>query len=291
MSVYKHEYQAYTGPLISRAGRIRVLMRYALAEAWSSKVTIALVTGSLLPAVVFLVGIFLANNPLARMLIIRGSPAGLTVNATYFLRTMATQCWLGMAVTAWVAPRMITFDLADNALPILLSHPITRFDYLLGKFLALTGLLSLLTWVPCLALFVYQGYSSPTPWLFGHLTIAFGMFIGSLVWIAVLGFVGLAFSSWVKWRVVATAVIFAAVFVPAGVGGIMNAILRTRWGMLLNLPAIMIQLWQRLLGAPALGGTFFEMPSSAIVLMLCFICIVCAAMLNVRIRAREVVRG
>lgn len=291
MSVYRHEYQAYTGPLISRAGRIRVLMRYALAEAWSSKVTIALFTASFLPAVVFLVGIFLANNPLARMLILRGSSAGLTVNATYFLRTMATQCWLGMVVTAWVAPRMITFDLADNALPILLSHPITRFDYLLGKFLALAGLLSLLTWVPCLALFVYQGYSSPTPWLLGNLTIAFGMVVGSVVWIAVLGFVGLAFSSWVKWRVVATAVIFAAVFVPAGVGGIMNAILRTRWGMLLNLPAIMMQLWQRLLGAPVLGGNFFEMPSSAIVLMLCVICVICAAMLNVRIRAREVVRG
>ena len=45
---------------------------------------------------------------------------------------------------------------------------------------------------------------------------------------------GLAVSSWVKWRVVATGIIFAAVFVPAGVGGIVTVILRTRWGLLLN---------------------------------------------------------
>ena len=77
-----------------------------------------------------------------------------------------------------------------------------------------------------------------------------GLFVGSLIWIAFLSLLGLALSSWVKWRVVATGIIFAAVFVPAGVGGIVTAILRTRWGFLLNLPFMMSILWQRLLGAP-----------------------------------------
>ena len=48
----------------------------------------------------------------------------------------------------------------------------------------------------------------------------------------------------------ATGAIFAVVLVPAGVGGIITGILRTRWGFLLNMPVMMTQLWQRLLGTP-----------------------------------------
>jgi ABC-type transport system involved in multi-copper enzyme maturation permease subunit len=291
LSVYKHEYRAYTGPLTSRVARVGVLVRYALAEAWSSKITIALFTGSLLPVVIFLIGIYLSNNPIARAVIMRGGSQGLTINATYFLRVLATQCWLAMVLTSWVAPRLITFDLADNALPILLSHPISRFDYLLGKFLALSGVLSLVTWVPCLALFAYQAYSSPIPWGLANASIVFGILGGSLIWIVVLSFLGLALSSWVKWRVVATGLIFAAVFVPAGVGGIASAILHTRWGLLLNLPEIMAQLWQRMLGAPEFRPPDLAIPNSAILATLLLICLVCVAMLNTRIRAREVVRG
>ena len=82
-----------------------------------------------------------------------------------------------------------------------------------------------------LLLFVYQGYSSPLPWAMSNLQIAMGLLVGSVIWIAFLSILGLALSSWVKWRVVATGVIFAAVFVPAGVGAIVSAVLRTKWGL------------------------------------------------------------
>ena len=290
MSVYKHEYQAYTGPLTSRWTRLRVLVRYALAEAWSSKITIALFTGGFVPVVIFLIGIYLANNPLARALILHRSP-DMEINASYFWRVLTSQCWVAMVITSWIAPRIITFDLSDNALPILLSHPISRLDYVIGKFLAVLAVLSLITWVPCLMLFAYQGYSSPVPWTGSNWTIAGGIFVGSLLWIVVLAFLGLALSSWVKWRVVATGLIFAAVFVPAGIGGIVSAILHTRWGLLLNLPEITAQLWQRLLGAPELRPPSLTIPNSAILTMLALICVACSGMLNLRIRAREVVRG
>ncbi len=124
-----------------------------------------------------------------------------------------------------------------------------------------------------------------------NLRIAFGMFAGSIIWIVLLAILGLAFSAWVKWRVVATGVIFAAVFVPAGIGGIATAVLRTRWGFLLNLPFMISELWQRLLGAPETFRTDRMLPSGSIVFMLVLACLVCFAMLNARIRAREVVRG
>jgi hypothetical protein len=53
------------------------------------------------------------------------------------------------------------------------------------------------------------------------------MMAGALIWIAFLSMLCLALSSWVKWRVVATGAIFAAVFVPSGVGAIVSAVLRT----------------------------------------------------------------
>jgi ABC-type transport system involved in multi-copper enzyme maturation permease subunit len=194
-------------------------------------------------------------------------------------------------LTAWIAPRLVSFDLADNALPILLSHPISRFGYVLGQFIALFSSLSLVTWIPSLLLFAYQGYTSPRPWVGANLRIAVGLLAGSVLWIALLSILGLALSSWVKWRMVATGSIFAAVLIPAGVGGVVSAILRTKWGFLLNLPVMMSQLWQRLMGTPESIRIGRELPNTAIAALLVLICFVCVVMLNARIRAREVVRG
>jgi ABC-type transport system involved in multi-copper enzyme maturation permease subunit len=291
LSVFKHEYRAYEGRVTPSWSRIGVLVRYGMSEAWSSRVTVGLLILAMLPMVVYLVLIYLANNPLARAIIMRGSSQILSINATFFLRMMASQCWLALVLTAWIAPRLVSFDLSDNALPILLSHPISRFGYVVGKIVALFSFLSLVTWIPCLLLFVYQGYTSPQPWMGANLRIVGGLFVGSIVWIALLSLLGLALSSWVKWRMVATGIIFAAVFVPAGVGGVISAILRTKWGFLLNLPVMMSELWQRLLGAPQIFHFHDDLPSGAIVTMLIFIGLVCGFMLNARIRAREVVRG
>ncbi len=291
MSVYRHNYRAYTGPVTPLWSRVLVLARYGLAEIWSSKITIGLFTLSLLPSIVFLVIIYLSNNPLARMLITRGNaPQGLAINGDFFLVILEIQCWFALVITAWIAPRLITFDLADNALPILLSHPISRVRYVAGKFAALFGSLSLVTWVPCLLLFTYQAYSSPQGWLPANFRIASGLMVGAVLWIALLTFLGLALSSWVKWRVVATGIIIAAVFVPAGVGGIVTGILRTRWGFLLNVPVSMTQLWGRLLGAHEVPPAI-SLPSAAILIMLALVSLLCIAMLNARIRARDVVRG
>jgi ABC-type transport system involved in multi-copper enzyme maturation permease subunit len=291
MAVYKHSYSAYTGKVTPAWTRLFVLSRYAFDEAWSSKISIGLLVFCLLPILASLVGIYLANNPLARALVgVRGEQF-IAIDARFFLKILEGQCWLALVLASWIAPRVITFDLADSALPILLSHPISRFSYLFGKFIALFASLSAVTWIPCLLLFVYQGYSSPKPWIGDNLRIAAGMFAGSVIWITLLAFLGLALSSWVKWRVVATGIIFAAVFIPAGVGGIVTAVLRTRWGFLLNLPFMISSLWQRLLGAPDTIRPDRTLPTGAIATMLVLACIVCVAMLNKRIRAREVVRG
>jgi ABC-type transport system involved in multi-copper enzyme maturation permease subunit len=291
MSVYKHNYRAYTGKITPGWTRIFVLARYGYAEAWSSKITIGIFILSLLPFIGFLFGIYLANNPMARLLLGNHNPRVLAINAGFFLDLMDAQFGPALVLAAWIAPRLITFDLADDALPILLSHPISRFGYVFGKWVALFASLSLVTWIPALVLFAYQGYSSPQPWAAANVPIAFGLVAGAVIWIAFLSLLGLALSSWVKWRVVATGAIFAAILVPAGVGAIVTAVLRTQWGWLLNVPFMMSVLSQRLLGIPDLAGSQPSLPTAGMAAMLTLGCLLCVAMLFARIRAREVVRG
>jgi ABC-type transport system involved in multi-copper enzyme maturation permease subunit len=290
MSVFNHEYRPYEGHLTPLRSRPLVLARYALHEAWSSKISVGLFVFSLLPCLVELVIIYVADNPIARALIMRGD-SPLAINEHFFLNVLETQCWCALVLAAWIAPRLVSFDLGDNALPILLSHPVSRFGYLLGKFLALILSLSYVTWIPCLVLFVYQCYASPQPWAMAHLSLGLGILAGAVIWIVLLSMVGLAVSAWVKWRVIAVGAIFAVVFVPAGVGGIASAILRTKWGLLLNLPVVMSELWQRMLGAPAIISPRMELPTFAMATVLVIACLLCVAVLNARIRAREVVRG
>ncbi len=289
MAVYKRSYSTYTGQVTSPSARVLVLSRYAFAEAWSSKIAIGLFVFCLLPCLVSLFGIYLANNPMARALVGANGSQMIAIDARFFLKILEGQCWLALLLASWIAPRLISFDLSDNALPILLSHPISRIGYLTGKFIALFTCLSAVTWIPCLLLFVYQGYTSQQAWFADNLRIAIGIFSGAVIWIAFLSLLGLALSSWVKWRVVATGIIFAAVFVPAGVGAIVSAVLRTKWGFLLNIPFMISSLWERLLGAPE--SSRFSLPTPAIATMFVLACILCLGMLDKRIRAREVVRG
>lgn len=290
MSVFLHDYRPYTGPTTPLWKRPLVLARYGMAEAWASKITVILFIVSLIPCVVDMVLMYVADNPVAKLLVMRGNPV-LVINEKFFLNVLETQCWFGLVLAAWIAPRMVSFDLGDNALPILLSHPISRFGYVLGKFVALTWSLSYVIWIPVVVLFGYQCYASPVPWAADHLGMVFGVLVGSALWIIWVSLVGLAVSAWVKWRVIATGAIFAVVFVPAGVGGIASAILRTRWGLLLNVPVVLTEMLQRLLGAPPIAGGRFDLPNSAIAAVLLLAIAGCVAVLNARIRGREVVRG
>lgn len=293
MSVYKRSYRPYTGPLTGTREQFFALMRYAVAEAWASRVTAVLFVLCFTPALISLVTIYIMNNDTVRMLMNgRGAAPAIAMDEKFFYVVLVSQIWPTLALTAWVGPRLISTDMSNNALAILLSHPVTRTEYVLAKLSVLAGFLSATTWVPLLGLFAFQSHLSNTPWAASHLNIALGMFLGSWLWIILLSLMALALASWVKWRIVATGLLIAFMFVPAGVGAVFNAIMRTDWGGVINIPVIMATLWRRLIGAPA--PEFMErheLPTAALLIALTAMCFLCGAALNARIRAREVVRG
>ncbi len=296
MSVYKRTYHPFTGTLTGQRTRFSVLMRYAFADVWSSRITNVLTVICFIPALISLAIIYIMNNDAVRLLISGAAngngPPPIAMDARYFFYVMQVQCWMALALTAWVGPRLIAIDMSNNALPIILSHPISRLEYALAKFTLLAAFLSAVTWVPTLLLFALQSYLSAVPWAGKNIAVAYGTLVGSLLWIAVISLVALAVSCWVKWRIVATGMVFAAMFVPAGMGTVFNVVLRTDWGSLANIQFMMFTLWRRMMQVqlPAFYSRH-ELPTMAILISLATVCAGCIAALNARIRAREVVRG
>jgi ABC-type transport system involved in multi-copper enzyme maturation permease subunit len=272
--------------------RFMVISRYGFAEVWHSRVTNILFVLCLVPPLFSLFFIYLMNSPTARALIgMQGNAPLLQIDQRWFLQLLSAQCWMALLPAAWIGPRLISQDLTHNALPIILSRPITRREYVLGKLIVLWGFLSAVTWAPVLLLFFFQAHMSLVPWAASHWFIATGTVIGSLIWIALLSLLALALSAWVRWRIVATALVFGAIFVSAGFGTVFNAVMRSNLGTLVNLPVMNTQLWCALLNVPMPPYRQFLLPMWMVAASMTAMCIACGAALNARIRAREVVRG
>jgi ABC-type transport system involved in multi-copper enzyme maturation permease subunit len=189
---------------------------------------------------------------------------------------------------------LISGDLTNGALPLFLSRPFSRADYVLGKLAVLGLLLSAVTWVPCLLLFSLQSGLASNGWIWSHLWMIIPIVLCSAIWILMLSLISLAVSAWVKLRIVATGVIFISFFIPAGIGEMFNAIMGTYWGRLLNFSdmfrLILVSGFRQRTGA---FGSLYqnEVPVPAAWGALILVCLLSLAILNARLRARETVRG
>lgn len=289
MAVHRRNYRAYSGPLMPQRWRWWTITRYSLAGAFSSRVSTVLFVICLIPALLALVTIYVANSETARTLLeLRNASTILTIDSRFFFRLLIAQGWLALFLTAWIGPLMVSPDLTNNALPLFLSRPISRAEYVFAKIAVLAIILSAVTWLPLLLLFVIQAQLSATPWLMPNLFISGAIVLGAFVWIAVLSLVALAISAYVRWRIVATGLMIAIIFIPAGFGAVMNAVLRTKWGMLLNVPYTVSLIWGDLFRSPL---PFQAVPVSAAWVSLIAVSLISLLLLHRQVQARQVVRG
>jgi hypothetical protein len=129
--------------------------------------------------------------------------------------------------------------------------------------------------------------------MWSHLWMVVPIVLCSAIWILTLSLLSLAVSAWVKLRIVATGVIFIAFFVPTGLGEMFNAIMGTRWGVLLDFSFLFRLIVERGFHERTgfLGRAFDEIPISAAWASLISVCFLSLVILNARLRARETVRG
>jgi ABC-type transport system involved in multi-copper enzyme maturation permease subunit len=294
MAVYKRRYNSYTGSLTPGWSRFFVLTRFAFADLFKSRFFVLLLILCIVPCLGSAGYIFIANNKTVQLLMHLRSADFFVVENQYFIVVMIVQAEAAFLLNCWVGPVLIAGDLTNGALPLFLSRPFSRADYVLGKLAVLGLLLSAVTWIPCLLLFSLQSGLASDGWIWSHLWMVAPILLCSAIWILMLSLISLAVSAWVKLRIVATGVIFITFFIPAGLGEMFNAIMGTYWGALLNFSYMFRIILERgfrdpyrLLDLTGRG----DIPIPAAWGTLISVCLFSLVILNARLRARETVRG
>jgi ABC-2 type transport system permease protein len=296
MAVYKRRYNSYTGSLTPQWSRFFVLTRFAFMDLFKSRFFVILLILSIVPCLFFAGYIFVANNKTLQLLMqVRSEAADFfKVESQYFIIIMMAQTQAAFLLNCWVGPVLVSGDLTNGALPLFLSRPFSRTDYVVGKLAVLGVLLSAVTWIPCLLLFGLQSGLAHDGWIWSHLWMVVPIVFCSAIWILTLSLISLAVSAWVKLRIVATGVVFITFIIPGAIGEMFNAVMNSRWGVLLNFTLLF-----RLIVAKAfreqsglIGNRMWnEIPVAAAWGSLILVCILSLVILNARLRARETVRG
>ena len=294
MAVYKRSYKPYEGATTSGRWRFLVLTRHGFSGLFDSRIFTGAFVLSFVPFLIAFATIYLVHNATIRaMLQIRG-PSPLEVNNYFFLFVLAAQSWVSFLLVTWQGPQLIAADLANNALPLILGRPISRTEYVLGKFLVIASLLSVVTWIPSLILFFLQAGLEGNGWLGSHLWLMGAILVASWMWIAIVGLVALSASAWLKWRVAASAVMLAFFFVGPAFGAALNAILGTNWGHVFDVMYSVKLIWVGLFRVPLPTAVGLQMLGIPVWAAWCSVAGTCGAsllLLNRRLKAREVVRG
>jgi ABC-type transport system involved in multi-copper enzyme maturation permease subunit len=289
MAVYERSWRRYDGPLAGRAARFLVVPRYALAEVLRSRAFIVLYLLCFVPALVCLILIYLAHNVAALALL------GLTaekvqqavpIGVTFFNGYLRIVGMLAFLLAVVVGPALISPDLRNNGLALYLARPFSRSAYVLGKLAVLALLMSAITWVCGLGLFLFQGYLAGGGWMAAQWRVALALFAGSWVWIALLSLLTLAVAAWVKWKPLARIVLLMLFFVLSGFAKILQLVLGVSWGGLLSMSQVIETIWAGLFGADAPSGLPLAGAWAALLLAMA----VCLGLLMRRVRAYEVVR-
>lgn len=292
MPVYDRRYRGYAGVRRSPRGVFWTLARYGFAEIFSTRLLLVLFVAACLPVVVFATLVYVANNlELLTLFKVQDNELQESLSGSLFFWFVALQGNLAFLFASFAGPSLVNPDLAHGAMPLYLSRPLGRRDYVLGKLAILGTLLSAITWVPGLLLVALQSSLAGWGWLAAHASIPVGIFLGSVAWIAVLSLAALAISAWIRWRPLATGALFVLVVVGSAFGAAINETLDTRWGKLLMFTEQVKTIWIDLFGVGRILGTSREddLPVAVCWLALGGFAVVALALLRRKIRAHEVV--
>jgi ABC-2 type transport system permease protein len=290
MAVYGRSYRRYTGVLTPAWSRFLIFPRYAYETVFKSKLFVAFYAACFIMPFVGLLLIYLHHNMSA--LAFLDLPAEelkkfLPIDNKFFYVGTWFQGGLAFLLVLLVGPALVSPDLRNNGLALYLSRPFSRSEYVLGKMSVLLILLSAITWIPAMLLYLFQAYLDGGAWLGSHLRLGFAIFVGSWAWILFLSILTLAVSAWVKWRPVARIALIVIFFVSIGFAGAIGEILNTSAGTLVSPWLVIGSIWAGLFDMPLDG--FLPSPAAAwTALTVGFL--VCLWLLSRRIRAYEVVR-
>ena len=300
MAVYKRNYKRYEGDLTDQRWRFAILPRYAFQTVFESKMMTSFFTLCFLPHLIALVLIYLRYNLGAIAALDLQELQFLNIDGDFFRRLFTIETFLSFLLITFIGPNLVAPDLANNALPLYLSRPFSKREYILGKLSVLVTVTSLITWVPGLLLVGVTANEEGFKWLWENIRIPIGIVVGSWIWILTVSLIALALSSWIKVRPGTIFALFGLFFALTTFGFLANLMLELRpaWGVLLQMNATMQALWDWLLVGGTSYGEVLErgrmvesgVPSWAALISLMGFSSLALFLLLKKIRACEVVR-
>ena len=248
MAVYKRGYERYEGPRTTAWERLMVLPRYSWSRLMSQRLVIAVLIAATFWPLLCGIFIYIANHTELLAGLGQGFQRSLAVDGKFFSVFMGVQSVFAIGLAAMTGPGLIAPDLANNALPLYFSRPMSRWEYVLARLIVLAGMLSAITWIPGLAIFGMQVGMAGSDWFAKYWNLGAAVFVGFVMLVLLTSLVALASSAWVKWRVVAGALVLGFFFVLAGAASMINAIFRDSAGSLLNPLYLLGRLWAAMMG-------------------------------------------
>jgi ABC-2 type transport system permease protein len=304
MAVYEQTYKQYLGKLTPEWSRFLVIPRHAFRDVFKSKLFTAFFVLCFLPLLVEMILIYLHHNFTALTIFKTSVRELIPIDASFFQFFVNFQAALAFFVTLLVGPPLVSRDLRNNALPLYLCRPFSRAEYVLGKMSVLLILLSAITWIPQLVLFIFQSYLEGARWFVDNLAIAGAIVILSVVWILLLALLSQAVSAVVKWRVIASATLLGLFFIPSIFGEVVNNLFFTLWGDIISPTDLMRNISSGLFGTFVRASGHYTQwdgrvgheiivnkpPLWASWFVLFLVCAICLALLSRKVRAYEVVK-
>jgi ABC-2 type transport system permease protein len=305
MAVLERTYKRYQGTLSPEWSRFLIIPRHAVRNIFRSKLFTGFYALSFVWPLVCAILIYLHHNAEALAILRVNVVDVLPIDATFFQTFVAVQGTIGFFLAMLVGPQQVSRDLTNNALPLYLCRPFSRTEYVVGKMSIVIILLSTITWMPGLILFLLQSYLEGWNWFSANIPIASAIFLGSLIWIVLLALLTQTISAWVRWSLAARAAMIGLFLIPGVFATIVNEMIQTHWGNIISLNALIANVWAGLFGTfvrqtsevrERRGGQIIrevlmtEPPLWASWFMLFLICALCLWLLSRKVKAYEVVK-
>jgi ABC-2 type transport system permease protein len=174
MPIFDQGYQHWDGRLSGHGWRWLAITRLGVRVGMEGRIFRLVLLVSLLPAVILATALCLWGLVERKSDLVGGiiqflvsSPIfgpGIATDPKHYRLAVWTQAYdlffncqlfLSMILIALVGPNLISQDLRFNALPLYLSRPLRRIDYLLGKLGVIAAFLGLAIIVPCVLAYAF----------------------------------------------------------------------------------------------------------------------------------------
>lgn len=278
MPIHDQGYRRYAG-VRSQAGRAwSVIAKAGIRTLLSKRAFIGLLMLSWVPFLVRAVQLYAATNlPQAQFL---------APDARLFRSFLEQQEVFLFFITVYAGSGLIANDRRANALQIYLSKPLTRLEYIFGKFAILLALLLLVTWVPAILLLVVQVmFAGNFSFFVQHLYLLPAITIFSLIQVVAVALAMLALSSLSTSSRYVGILYAGLIFFSQAVYSVVRGITRDSGMAWLSLPLDLLQIGDVVFRLEPR----FHMPVWSAFLAIAALITVSAVILERRVRGIEVV--